>query len=241
MNVTPGVQRSSVVTGATPDAVRVDRFFYPPGGHTHWHVHTGEQVLYGESGRGWVQFDGAERDHLDPGAVVHVAVGRRHWHGATPDHELVHLAVTAGGDTVWLGEVTAAEYLGSAVGTAPMPVGPGDVVDAFIAAIERHDIDAAVGLLTDDVVYDNVPIGPVTGPAAVREALAGPIGRAERVEWVVRHQVAQGQVVMNERVDRFRVDGRWIELPVAGIFELRDGRIAAWRDYFDLASYRSQT
>jgi len=111
MKVTPGVRRASLHAGATPDAVRVDRFFYPPGGHTHWHLHTAEQVLYGESGQGWVQFDGRERDVLEPGAIVYVAVGLRHWHGAMPDHELVHLAFTAGGDTIWLGEVTAEEYL----------------------------------------------------------------------------------------------------------------------------------
>jgi NAD(P)-dependent dehydrogenase (short-subunit alcohol dehydrogenase family) len=103
--------------GASPDAVRVDRFHYPPGGHTHWHLHTGEQVLYGESGRGWVQFDGRVRDDLTPGSVVHVPVGLRHWHGAVPDQELVHLAVTAGGDTVWLGEVSEVEYR---AGNAPI-------------------------------------------------------------------------------------------------------------------------
>jgi hypothetical protein len=51
-------------------------------------------------------FDGHARRTIDPGEVVHVPVGLRHWHGATPDQAFVHLAVTAGGDTVWLGEVT---------------------------------------------------------------------------------------------------------------------------------------
>jgi quercetin dioxygenase-like cupin family protein len=70
----------------------MDRFYYPPGGHTHWHIHTGEQVLYGESGRGWVRFQGRERVVIEPGAVVHVPVGLRHWHGARPDTALVHVA-----------------------------------------------------------------------------------------------------------------------------------------------------
>ena len=74
-----------------------------------------------------------------------------------------------------------------------------------------------------------------------REALSGAIGRADRVEWIVTHQVVQGDVVMNERLDRFLVDGRWIEIPVAGLFVLREGRIALWRDYFDLETYRRQT
>jgi quercetin dioxygenase-like cupin family protein len=46
--------------------MRVDRIFYPPAGHTHWHSHSGEQVLYGESGRGWVKFAVAERVAIWP-------------------------------------------------------------------------------------------------------------------------------------------------------------------------------
>lgn len=111
MKVTPGVTRTPIVVGTSPEALRVDRFHYPPGGHTHWHLHTGEQVLYGESGRGWVQFEGRPRAVVEPGGVVHVPVGLKHWHGAVPDEALQHLAVTAGGTTEWLGEVTADDYL----------------------------------------------------------------------------------------------------------------------------------
>jgi len=107
MKVTPGVKRTPLLLGASDGALRMDRFYYPPGGHTHWHIHTGEQVLYGESGRGWVRFEGQERVAIEPGGVVHVPVGLRHWHGARPDTVLVHVAVTAGGDTEWLGEVLA--------------------------------------------------------------------------------------------------------------------------------------
>jgi limonene-1,2-epoxide hydrolase len=39
---------------------------------------------------------------------------------------------------------------------------------------------------------------------------------------------------MNERTDRFLKDGTWHDLPVAGVFQLRDGLIASWHDYFDL-------
>jgi quercetin dioxygenase-like cupin family protein len=112
MKVTPGVTRTAVLAAQVPDGVRVDRFWYPPAGHTHWHLHTGEQVLYGESGLGWVTFAGGPRVLLRPGDVVYVPVGARHWHGATPDGPLEHLAVTAGGDTTWLGELGPGEYPG---------------------------------------------------------------------------------------------------------------------------------
>ena len=110
--VTPGVWREPIVVADSPDGLRVDRIHYPPGGHTHWHLHTREQVLYGELGRGWIQFEATHPTSLTPGGVIQVPVGMRHWHGAASDTSLVHLAVTAGGDTVWLGEVSAAEYVG---------------------------------------------------------------------------------------------------------------------------------
>src|SRR5579862_1334023 len=165
----------------------MDRFYYPPGGHTHWHIHTGEQVLYGESGSGWVRFAGQDRVPIEPGGVVHVPVGLRHWHGARPDTALTHVAVTAGGDTEWLGEVTAQEYAGQPQPEAGSPAGtkpatePDEVVRAFVAAIERQDIDAALALVTDDVVYDNVPIGTVTGPDGIRGALRRVLGAADRI------------------------------------------------------------
>jgi quercetin dioxygenase-like cupin family protein len=108
--VTPGVVRTSLHSGRGDGAVRVDRISYEPGAHTHWHAHLGEQVLYGEVGLGWVKFDGQPRMPIDHGRIVYVPVGAKHWHGATPEEQFVHIAFTAGGDTVWMGEVTASEY-----------------------------------------------------------------------------------------------------------------------------------
>jgi len=116
-----------------------------------------------------------------------------------------------------------------------------ELVTAFIRAVEAGDLDTAVSMVTDDVLYDNVPLGPVTGPEAMRRILSGGVSKAaERIEWVVTHQVGEGDVVMNERVDRFLIDGQWLEIPLAGLFVLREGKIAVWRDYFDLASFQRQ-
>ena len=64
---------------------------------------------------------------------------------------------------------------------------------------------------------------------------------AETIEFVVLHAAARGNLVFTERVDRFRIAGKTVELPVAGVFEIRDGRIAAWRDYFDLGTWQRAT
>lgn len=110
--VTAGVSRVSLHTAAEDRGVRLDRITYLAGAHTHWHAHTGEQILYGHEGHGWVKFDGRPRLRIEAGTVAHVPVGLRHWHGAAPDAALVHLAFTAGGDTIWLGEVTPSEHAG---------------------------------------------------------------------------------------------------------------------------------
>jgi limonene-1,2-epoxide hydrolase len=118
---------------------------------------------------------------------------------------------------------------------------PDETVTALIHACEARDLDAVCALVTDDIVYDNVPIGVVHGPEGVRSVLSGGVTQAAtEVEWVVHRQVADGPTVMNERTDRFLVDGRWVEIPIAAVFEVRDGKVALWRDYFDLDTYRKQ-
>lgn len=108
-------------------------------------------------------------------------------------------------------------------------------VDRFIAAICAPDMEGALAMVSDDVVYDNVPIGAVTGPDGIRRALGGFLAAATGIEWVVHRQVADGATVMNERTDRFEIGGAWHEIPVMGVFEVADGRITLWRDYFDMA------
>jgi len=121
---------------------------------------------------------------------------------------------------------------------------PADVVSSFIASIERRDLDHALSHLTDDCEYDNVPMGKVIGRDAVRATLEPFLAQCTEVAWPVSHQVHSGNldsgVVMNERVDRFKVGASWIALPVAGLFIIRHGQIALRRDYFDRESFTSQ-
>jgi limonene-1,2-epoxide hydrolase len=121
---------------------------------------------------------------------------------------------------------------------------PADVVDHFIAAIERKELEHALQHLTEDCEYDNVPMGKVIGRDAVRATLGPFLERFEQVQWVVHHQLATGNLdkgmVMNERLDRFGSRDRWLELPVAGLFLIRHGQIALWRDYFDRDSMLGQ-
>jgi limonene-1,2-epoxide hydrolase len=111
---------------------------------------------------------------------------------------------------------------------------PVEIVHDFIAKICSKDIDGACELLSDDVEYDNVPMGKNHGPAAVREFLGGLTGDLE-VEFITHRETATGNMVMNERTDRFTNGDKQHDLPVMGVFEINDdGKISLWRDYFDM-------
>ena len=115
-----------------------------------------------------------------------------------------------------------------------------DTVNAFMTAAANRDYDKALDYLADDIEYQNMPLPPVNGKDAVKATLDMLLANAEGSEWVVHRETESGNVVMNERTDRFLIGGTWMELPVAGVFELRDGKIALWRDYFDLETIMKQ-
>jgi limonene-1,2-epoxide hydrolase len=111
----------------------------------------------------------------------------------------------------------------------------------FLAAFDAIDLDRIMGFFAADAVYHNIPVAPVRGTAAIRGVLQGFMGMASEVNWIV-HNLAETRdgVVLTERTDRFLVRGKWIELPVMGSFTIRDGRIQAWRDYFDMKQFQDQ-
>lgn len=113
-------------------------------------------------------------------------------------------------------------------------------VDAFMQAWQGQDAEAVSAFFTEDAVYVNGPLEPVIGRDAIRSAVAEFMAMGGEVGVEVRHVVSEGSIVLTERVDHFAIAGRTISLPVMGTFEVRDGRISAWRDYFDLNQFASQ-
>jgi limonene-1,2-epoxide hydrolase len=113
---------------------------------------------------------------------------------------------------------------------------PIDVVNAFMAAMEKLDYDTALSFVSDDCEYVNVPLATVYGPEGIRGILEPFFAPTLKNEWVVKTTAVSGPVVFMERLDRHQLANGWAELPVTGVFEVHDGRITAWRDYFDLAT-----
>jgi limonene-1,2-epoxide hydrolase len=102
------------------------------------------------------------------------------------------------------------------------------------------DVDTLASYFTDDAVYHNIPVDPVTGRDTIKATIAMFTSGVEKMEFRVRNLSSQDNVVLTERVDVFVLPHATIELPVMGTFEVDGGKIAAWRDYFDLNQYMAQ-
>ena len=117
---------------------------------------------------------------------------------------------------------------------ADLPTDPNEVVSQFCAAWANRDADELMAFFTEDAVYHNVPMDPLEGAEAIRAFLEGFFASSREVVFETHLQVAGGNVVMNERTDFINSADGQMALPVCGVFELRDGRIARWSDYFDM-------
>lgn len=109
-----------------------------------------------------------------------------------------------------------------------------EVVSMFMAALGKKDLEKALQYVSDNCEYTNVPISTVYGPDGVRAVLETFLAPTLENEFVVKHVAVDGQVVFIERTDRHRLSNGWVELPVTGVWEVHDGRITLWRDYFDV-------
>jgi limonene-1,2-epoxide hydrolase len=110
------------------------------------------------------------------------------------------------------------------------------IVESFFDAWRRMDLRGVLALLSDDIVYHNVPFRPHRGRAEVEPVLRG-FCRVSEAFYITFHNIAERDgVVLIERTDR--AVGPWIDMTfwVCGTFEIRDGKIAVWRDRFDRTS-----
>ncbi len=108
------------------------------------------------------------------------------------------------------------------------------IVAEFCATWKRMNVDEMVGYFTDDAVYHNIPMAPLKGKSEIRKGLHQFAGMMKAIEIKILNSAAAGNLVINERIDTIVMpDGKRTDLPVAGVFELRGGKICAWRDYFD--------
>jgi limonene-1,2-epoxide hydrolase len=119
-----------------------------------------------------------------------------------------------------------------------------EIVQAFMAAfIEAWPTGDAAGLgsfFSEDAVYHNMPMEPVKGRTAIVAAFGELMSMGGSVGVDVAHLVAEGPIVMIERVDHFTGTEARASLPMVGVIEVHQGVITAWRDYFDLGQFTAQ-
>jgi limonene-1,2-epoxide hydrolase len=114
------------------------------------------------------------------------------------------------------------------------------LIRRFLGVCTRADPDEFADYFTEDAVWWNAPWKPVKGREAIRETLRRGAEKMRALPWEVLHIVADGDIVLTERVDHFVVGETRLRVPCMGAFELRDGKIAAWRDYWDLRQFELQ-
>lgn len=87
---------------------------FEPGARTNWHLHPGGQILMVTEGLGWYQERGKPKREMRKGEVVTCQPDVEHWHGASADQSVTHMAMsinTQHGGAVWGEPVTDEEYM----------------------------------------------------------------------------------------------------------------------------------
>ncbi|UZW57087.1 nuclear transport factor 2 family protein [Sphingobium sp. JS3065] len=112
------------------------------------------------------------------------------------------------------------------------------LIENFIAAWNRLDIPAIESMMAEDIFYHNIPMEPAYGIEGFRKFIA--VTPPQKAEWFLHAIAETGNKVLTERTDNFIIGDKPVSIPVMGIFEIEDGKIKQWRDYFDLGQMVSQ-
>ncbi len=111
-------------------------------------------------------------------------------------------------------------------------------MDRFITAWRNKDTDGLMAMFTEDAEYTNIPMDPPNiGHEAIRAFIESFLGTMDSIRFEIHRQVVNGNTIMNERTDHIEIGGQKIALRVMGVFELENGKIKLWRDYFDMSAF----
>ncbi len=111
------------------------------------------------------------------------------------------------------------------------------VVERFMELLRRGEVDDAVELLAVDVRYENVGLPTVHGRERVRRLFRGMSGGGGGFDVRIHTISVDGPSVLTERTDVLKFRQLHIQLWVCGRFDVYDGQIVLWRDYFDYVNF----
>jgi limonene-1,2-epoxide hydrolase len=138
--------------------------------------------------------------------------------------------------------VTQSEVDSGAVHQPMVHSSPTRVVERFLELLGAGDVDGAVELLSADVEYENVGLPTVHGRERIRRLFRATLGRPGAGFEVYVHTIStDGSSVLTERTDVLKFRGLRIQFWVCGRFDVHDGQIVLWRDYFDQMTFWAAT
>ena len=115
------------------------------------------------------------------------------------------------------------------------------LLDELFAAIDRRDVDAFVGFLTEDATFRFGSAPAAEGTEAIRAAVDGFFGTIKGLEHDVGNACASGTTLFCEGdVTYTRHDDSTIKLPFADVFEMSGDRIASYKIYMDIGPLYSE-
>lgn len=112
-----------------------------------------------------------------------------------------------------------------------------EIIREFVAAWSSLDAPRLADYFTEDGTYYNMPAQPITGKDNIEKFIAGFTASWTETQWDIISMAADGDTVFCERLDRTKSTNGDVDLPCLGVFEMRDGRIHVWRDYFDMNTF----
>ena len=116
------------------------------------------------------------------------------------------------------------------------------LVRDFLGSWEGRDLDTICGAFADDAVYHNTPVAPIEGIDGIRAIFRAFLDAFAYAKLDIVTLAAEPGLVLAERIDYFTMtDGRKVELPVNGVFVVKNGQITRFTDYFDLADFERQS
>lgn len=114
-----------------------------------------------------------------------------------------------------------------------------ELVERFLKAWDEMDFDTAFNLMAKDIVYKNTGYPDAFGHEGVKQSLAGLMDKSTPMTSVI-HAICENQhgMVMTERTDTLHLPSGAVSFPVMGAFEIDQGLITGWRDYFDASLFK---
>ncbi len=165
-NFTGAARVEALFEAQAPLSATAGSVTFEPGARTAWHSHPAGQILIVTAGTGRVQQWGQRAEEIRTGDVVRIPAGRKHWHGASPQTSMTHIAITEprdGTNVQWMEKVTDEQYSVAPV-TPESQTGLPKQAPARPSGPVQQRIAPGLATLTDDVLYGDVWRRPELSP-----------------------------------------------------------------------------